>query len=133
MWSSVASSRYITSYAGPSAVRSPSTAACGACGMGIWCWPSGLCTGTGRRPVSAVSAASRITQIPRPPASTTPASRSTCSCSGVRARASRAARAALVNTSRARVSGFEARACAASEAARQTVSIVPSTGTPTAA
>ena len=55
---------------------------------------SGSCTGAGRRPVSTVSAASRITLRPRPPASTTPASRSTASCSGVRARASRAAPAA---------------------------------------
>ena len=37
--------------------------------------PSGAVTGTGRRPVSTVSAASRITLSPRPPASTTPASR----------------------------------------------------------
>ena len=36
-----------------------------------------------RRPVSTDSAASRTTQSPRPPASTTPASRSCRSCSGV--------------------------------------------------
>ena len=71
--------------------------------------------------------------MPRPPASTTPASRSTWSCSGVMASASRAARAAAVNTSRARTDSAAARSRAASEAARATVSMVPSTGSPTAA
>ena len=124
--SSSASRRYITSYAGP-----PSTRSCGT-GVGIVWVPSGAVTGTGRRPVSTVSAASRITQIPRPPASTTPASASTASCSGVRASASRAAWAASAKTSRARAPGVPACARAASAAARATVSMVPSTGTPTA-
>ena len=53
--------------------------------------PIRVLTGVGRRPVSAGSAASRMTLRPRPPASTTPASRSAWSCSGVRLRASRAA------------------------------------------
>ena len=39
-------------------------------------WPSVAFTDSGRRPVSAVSAASSTTETPRPPASTTPASRS---------------------------------------------------------
>ena len=95
--------------------------------------PNGAVTGTGRRPVSAVSAASRITLRPRPPASTTPASRSAGSWSGVRARASRAAAAAEVKTSRVRAPGSAARASAASAAARMTDRMVPSTGTPTAA
>ena len=124
--SSSASRRYITSYDGP-----PSTRSCGT-GVGIVWVPSGAVTGTGRRPVSTVSAASRITQIPRPPASTTPASASTASCSGVRASASRAAWAASAKTSRARAPGVSACARAASAAARATVSMVPSTGTPTA-
>ena len=84
--------------------------------------------------MSAVSAASRITTTPRPPASTTPASRSAWSWSGVRARASRAAAAETVSTSRDRTVGSPASSSsAASAAARQTESIVPSTGVPTAA
>ena len=83
---------------GPGAPRRTSGSGCGA-------RRSGAVTGVGRRPVSTVSAASRITLRPRPPASTTPASRSTASCSGVRASASRAAAAASVKTSRARAPG----------------------------
>ena len=130
-WASSASSRYITSYAGPSGVRSGCSTP--DVGIGIRCAPMGAVTGVGRRPVSTVSAASRITLRPRPPASTTPASRSTASWSGVRASASRAAAAASVKTSRARAPGCSARASAASAAARITVRMVPSTGVPTAA
>ena len=88
----------------------PAIRSAGGVGSGSGCCGCrcGAVTGTGRRPVSTVSAASRITMTPRPPASTTPASRSTCSCSGVRASASRAAAAAAVNTSRERAVG-EAR------------------------
>ena len=129
MVSSGASRRYITSYAGPSSTRSAPGSA--TMGRGIRRPAS---TGGGRLPVRAVSAASRITTTPRPPASTTPASRRTCSWSGVRASASRAAAALVVSTSRDRTVGsLSSSLAAASEAARQTDSMVPSTGVPTAA
>ena len=67
-------------------------------------------TGSGRRPVETVSAASRTTHSPRPPASTTPASASCWSCSGVCSRASRAAAAAAAKTSRARAPSPSAHA-----------------------
>ena len=98
------SRRYITSYDGPSLLRSPAPDGA-SCGTGIACWPSGWVTGTGRLPVRTVSAASRITQIPRPPASTTPARASTSSCSGVCPSASRAAAAAARSTSWVRAGG----------------------------
>ena len=97
--SSAASRRYITSYAGPPSTKSAPGLTTG-CGIR---WPGS--TGGGRLPVSAVSAASRITTTPRPPASTTPASLRAWSWSGVRARASRAARALVVSTSRERTLG----------------------------
>ena len=74
----------------------------------------GACPVVARLPVIADSAASRTTHSPRPPASTTPASRSIGSCSGVRARASRA-RSAAARTTRQPVVGTSARLAAASE------------------
>ncbi len=118
----------MTSYDGPPACRSVSSTA-----RRMVRVPKGWGTGIGRRPVSTVSAASRITLSPRPPASTTPAARSCSSCSGVRASASRADCAAAAKTSRARARSSSARRTAASAAARATVRIVPSTGVPTAA
>ena len=92
----------------------------------------------GRRPGDArsraVSAASRTTHSPRPPASTTPASRSTCSCSGVRARASRAAAAAARDDVAEPGSGSSARRSRRPRtAARATEGWCPRPGVPTAA
>ena len=126
--SSSASSRYITSYAGPSSVRSP----VGSFAIGIADLPTCGVVVVGCLPVIADSAASSTTHSPRPPASTTPASLSTGSCSGVRARASRAASAAACTTAPSRFSGASAAWVAAREAAFATDRIVPSTGWPTA-
>ena len=126
--SSSASRRYITSYAGPSSVRSP----VGSLAIGIAEVPTFGVVVVGCFPVIADSAASRTTHSPRPPASTTPASLSRGSCSGVRASASRAASAAACTTAPSRSSGASAALVAAVDAAFATERIVPSTGSPTA-
>ena len=87
-------------------------------------------TGTGR-PSVTWSSTSRNSRNPAPPASTTPASLSTGSISGVRASASApCARAASSTVTRSPPS-FDATT-AASEASRTTVRMVPSTGRITA-
>ena len=106
MASSSASSRYITSYAGPPSVRSP----VGIRATGIAGEPTCGVPVVARLPVIADSAASSTTHRPRPPASTTPACARSGSCSGVRARASRAALAAARTTSPSRSSGTSAAA-----------------------
>ena len=128
MASSSASRRYITSYAGPFSVRSP----VGSLAIGIAEVPTFGVVVVGCFPVIADSAASRTTHSPRPPASTTPASLSRGSCSGVRASASRAASAAACTTAPSRSSGASAALVAAVDAAFATERIVPSTGSPTA-
>ncbi len=74
---------------------------------------------------------SRITAKPNPPASTTPASRSTWSCSVVRSTAAWLARTACSNTVATSELSSAARA-AASAASRTTVRMVPSVGFMTA-
>ena len=98
-------------------------------GSGCCRLPSGAVTGTGRRPVSTVSAASRITLSPRPPASTTPASRSTWQLLG-RARQRLAGRGGRgrEHVAATRAPASSAASAAASDAARVTVRMVPSTG-----
>ena len=92
-------------------------------------------TGGGRLPVSAVSAASRITTTPRPPASTTPASRSDLQLVG-RPRQRLAGRGGAGGEHVPRPDRRLAPRAASRPpptAARQTESMVPSTGVPTAA
>ena len=79
-------------------------------------------------PVTTARRASKTSVTPRPPASTTPACAKTSNCSGVRSKASRAARLAARTTSDSDPSTDST----ASAAARMTVSIVPSTGWATA-
>ena len=88
---------------------------------------AGVGRACGAEPVTTSSRASRRTQSPRPPASTTPAGASTSSWSGVRSSASRAASAAAV-TQRAAGRGGPSSASAAAAAAAQHLSMVPSTG-----
>src|SRR6266511_1591570 len=81
-------------------------------------------------PATTAARPRTISSRPAPPASTTPASRRTSSCSGVRARAFSPRR-----TSAARNAGTSAsmgRASVSSASSRMTDSIVPSTGSRTA-
>ena len=88
-----------------------------------------MCAGSSPR--SPASAPSMITDNPSPPASTTPASRSTGSSVGVRATDSRDARYAASHVS-STSPPLPAACWAASASSRMTVSMVPSTGLATA-
>ena len=128
---SSASSRYITSYAGPPSVRSPvrmprdrAAAACRA----------GACGAAGAPPVIADSTARRGSRTaparrrrPRPPRRAAPAGRG---CGPAPRRPPRPRRARPARGAPTRRSAASA---AASAAARATLRMVPSTGRPTAA
>ena len=131
--SSASASRYCTSLPGPGG---------GWCGTSresarwVCACPASRRVASGGRagstPVTVVTRASRTAHRPAPPASTTPASRSAASWSGVPSSAVRAPSAAAVTTSASVVRPSATQAIALSAPPRATVRKVPSSGSATA-
>ncbi len=115
--------RYITSTASSDVVPRPEV------GPGVAAHQCGTSPSApaGRSSRTACSASTTRTS-PAPPASTTPASRSSGSCSGVRARARCAASSAASTTTRTSCAPSSTAPRAPTAAARATVRMVPSTG-----